>query len=103
MHEASRVFASDACAGEEAKQGEAREVPGECRGSGGDKINAKSNEEEALAAQPVGQPVEQEGAEHGAGQIEAAGQSHFGIREGEGWALSERSGNRAGESDLQSV
>jgi hypothetical protein len=46
---------------------------GECGRGGGDEVDAKRNEEQALATEPIGQPAEQERSEHCAGEIEAAG------------------------------
>jgi hypothetical protein len=83
-----RVLAADACAGDEAEQGKARKVPSECGRGGGDEVDAKGDEEEALATEPIGQPAEQERPEHCAGEIEAAGEPDLGIGEGKTWALS---------------
>ena len=75
------VFAADAGAGEKAKQREAPEIPGQRGGRGGAEIDRKRDEEELLAPEPVGQPAEEQRAEHGAGQIGAGGETDVGIAE----------------------
>jgi hypothetical protein len=69
------VFAADSSAGDEAEHDEAPGVPRQARGRGGNKINRERDREELLASPTVGQPAEQNGAEHSAGEISAAGEA----------------------------
>ena len=59
-----RVLAADAEAGEEAAERERSEVPGERGEHRRDEIDRERDEEQALAAEPVGEPAEHERAEH---------------------------------------
>ena len=63
----------------------------------------KRNEEQPLASKTIGEPAEQERAEHRACKIEAAGKSDLGIGEIEGWAFLERAGNGARKRHFQPV
>ena len=98
-----RVLAADAGAGEEAEQREAPQVPGERRRRRRDQVDGERDEEQLLAAEPVGQPAEEDGAQHRAGQIGAAGEADVGAAELQHRALPERAGHRAGQRHLQPV
>ena len=76
------VFAADPGAGQEPEQHEAPQIPRECGGGGGDQIDRKRDEEQPLAPEPVGEPAEEQRAQHGAGDIGAAGNPDIGIGEG---------------------
>jgi hypothetical protein len=73
------VFAADAGAGEEAEQHETPGVPRQTRGGGGQEIDCKRHEKQLLASQPIGQPTEEKGAQHRAGEIAAAGKADLRI------------------------
>ena len=89
------IFATDAGAGEEAEQHEAPQVPRHRGGGGGEQIDRQRDEEQLLAAEPVGQPAEEQRAQHCARQIGAAGEPDIGIAELQHRALLERARQRA--------
>ena len=76
-----RVLAADSGTGQEAKKRECREIFGKGRSRRGEDINPERYEEKTLASEPVGEPTEQERAQHGAGEIGARRQSDLGIAE----------------------
>ena len=86
-----------------AEEGEAPEVPGKRRGGGGHEVDAERDVEQPLAAEPVGQPAEEGGAEHRAGQIGAARKPDLGGRQPQRRALLQGAGQRAGERDLEAI
>ena len=88
------VFAADAGAGEEAKQREAPQVPGQRGRRGGDEIDRERDEEQPLAPEPVGEPAEEQRAQHRAGEIGAAGEPDVGVGEVELRAFLQRAGER---------
>ena len=55
-------------------------------------IDGDGNEEQFLAAEPVGEPAEEEGAEHGAGEIGTAGKPDVGVGEVQHRAVFQRAG-----------
>ena len=97
------IFAADAGAGDEAKQREAEDIPGGGGGRGGGEIDRQRDEEQRLAAEPVGEPAEEERAEHRAGQIGAAGEPDVGVGEAQGGTVLQRARQAAGERHLQPV
>ena len=98
-----RIFAADAGTGQEAKEDKAPEIPGKGGGRGGQEIDGKRNKEQLLAAQPVRQPAEEDGAANRPGQIGTAGQPHVGVAELEHRALFERARQRTDQRDFQAV
>ena len=56
-----------------------------------------------LTSEPIGEPAEQEGAEHRASKIQAAGKPDLGVGEIEAWAFLERAGDSACERDFQAI
>ena len=97
------VFAADAGAGEEAKQGEARQIPRQRGRGGGDEVDAERDEEQPLASEPVREPAEEERAEHRAGEIGAASKPNIGVGEFKVRALFERGRDGAGERHLKPI
>ena len=76
-----RVFAADARAGDEAEEQEAPQIPRE-RGRGGrQQVDGERDEEQLLAPEPVGEPAEEDRAQHRAGEIRAARKPDIGIAE----------------------
>ena len=75
------IFAADAGAGEKAKQREAPEIPRQRGRRGRDEVDRERDEEQLLAAEPVGQPAEEQRAEHRAGEIGAADKPDLGVGE----------------------
>ena len=67
-----RVLAADTGAGEEAEQAEAPEFQDKRRSGGGREVDGERDEEELLAPEPIGEPAEEDGAKHRAGEIGAA-------------------------------
>ena len=98
-----RVFAADAGAGQHAEEAEAPDVPGESRGGGADQIDEQGDEEELLAAEPVGQPAEEKRAADGADQIGGAGEAEVDVAELQGRTLLERARERARQRHLEPV
>jgi hypothetical protein len=99
----SGVLAADAGASEETKQREAPQAPRQCGGSGGREIDRKRDEEQPLAPEPIGEPAEDESAQHRAGEISAAGKADIGIGEVELRALLQGRRHGAGERHLKPV
>jgi hypothetical protein len=66
------VFPPDSGAGEEAEQEERESVPGEASERRRRQIDRDGDEKELLSPEPVGQPTEEQRAEHRAAQIGAA-------------------------------
>ena len=97
------VFAADARAGEEAEQREAPEIPRQRGRRGGDEIDRERDEEQLLAAEPVGQPAEEQRAQHRAGEIGAGGEADVGIAELQDRARLQCAGDRAGERHFEPV
>ena len=56
-----------------------------------------------LRPEPVGEPAEEHGAQHRAGEVGAAGEPDVGVAELEDRALLERAGHGAGQRHLQAV
>src|SRR5215212_3373338 len=98
-----RVLAPDAGPGEEPEEAEAPEVPGEGGGGGRRKVNEKRDKEEFFTPETIRQPAEEDGAEHCAGQVGAAGEPDVRVAEAERRAFFERTGERARKRHLQSV
>ncbi len=97
------VFAADAGAGEETKQRVARDIPRQ-RGRGcGREIQRERDEEQLLAADPVGEPAEAERAEHCAGEIGAAGKPDIGVGEAHRGTVLERARQRTRERHFKPV
>ena len=97
------ILAADAGAGEKTKQRKACDIPRGGGRRGGDQIDGQRHEEQSLAAEPVGEPTEEDGAKHGAGEIGAAGNADIGIAEMKHRALFQRARQGAGERHLQPV
>jgi hypothetical protein len=97
------VFAADAGAGEKPHQGETGQIP--CQGGRrrGDEIDQQGDAEEPFAADPVGEPAEEERARNGAGKISAVGQPDIGGGKSQGWAVPQGPGDRTGQGDLQAI
>ncbi len=66
-------------------------------------VDGERDEEQFLAPEPVGEPAEEDRAEHRAGKIRAAGKPDVGIAELQHRALLQRARDRAGERDFQPV
>ena len=90
-------------AGEKAKQREGPEIPRQGGGGGRGQINRERDEKEFLAAEPVGQPAEEQRAEHRAGKIRAADNADVGVGELQRRACFQRARQRAGERDFEAV
>ena len=56
-----------------------------------------------LAPKPIGQPAEEEGAEHGAGEITASGKADLRIAQPQSGTLLELAGQRAGQRHFETV
>ena len=97
------VFPADAGAGEEAKQRETPQIPGQRGGRGGDEIDRKGDEEQPLASEPVGEPAEEQRAQHRASEIGAAGEPDIGVGELELRARLQRRRHGAGQRHLETV
>ncbi len=97
------IFAADAGAGEEAAEREGPQVPGEGGGCRGREVDGKRDEEQLLAAPAIGQPAEEDGAEHGAGEVGAADKADVGGAELQDRAFAQRAGHGAGERHLEAV
>ena len=98
-----RVFAADARARHKAAQREGGKIPGQRGRGGGDEVDRERHEEELLAADPIGEPAEEQGTEHGAREISAAGDADVGIAEAQRRAVLQRARERTGQRHLQSV
>ncbi len=70
---------------------------------GGDEIDRQRDEEQLLAAEPVGEPAEEQRAQHGAGEIGAGGKPDIGIGELQNRTLFQRARQAAGKRHLQPV
>ena len=70
---------------------------------GGDEIDRERDEEQPLAPEPIGEPAEEQCAEHGAGEIGAAGKPDIGVGETKLRALLQRRRDGAGERHLEAV
>ena len=103
MLEAIAVYSPPMPAPVRSGTGEARKIPSECGRCGRDEIDAKRDEEEALASLPIGEPAEQERPEHRAGQIGAAGETDIGIGHAEACARLERSCDGTGKRHFQAI
>src|SRR5262249_10355723 len=90
-------------AGQEAEQHEAPYVPGEGRSDSGEEVDREGDEEELLAAEPVGQPAEEQRPQHSAGEIGAGGEADIRVAELEGGTFLERAGDGAGHRYLEAV
>ena len=97
------VFAADAGAGEKAHQQEGPQVPGERRAGGGQQVEGQRDVEQPLAAQPVGEPAEEQRPADRPRDVGAAGKAHLGRGEMQDRALPQRPGQRARECHLQPV
>ena len=79
-------------------------IPGQRGRRGGDEIDRERDEEQLLAPEPVGQPAEEQRAEHRAGQIGAAGEPDVGVGELQRRALLQSAGEIApAERHLEAV
>ena len=92
------VFAADAGAGEETKQRVARDIPRQRGGGGRGEIDRERDEEQFLAADPIGEPAEADRAEHRAGKIERVGKADVEIGKMHGRAFLQRARQRAGQA-----
>ena len=97
------IFAADAAAGEETEQEEGEAVPGEPGQRRRDEVDDDGGEEELLAAEPVGQPAEEQRADDRAEKIGAAGQADLGIRESKRRAFLQGRRDRTGERHFEPV
>ena len=98
-----RVLAADAGPGEEAEQAIAPEIPGEGGGGARREIYGKGDEEELLSSETVGQPAEEDRAEHRTGEVSAAGEPDIRIGEAERRAFLQRAGQRSRQRHLKPV
>ena len=73
------VFAADAGAGQKAEQREDREILCERAGGSGGDVDPERDEEQPLAAEAIGEPAEEERAEHRAGEIRACRRADLGV------------------------
>ena len=76
-----RVFAADAGAGEETKQGEAPEAPRAGGRRGREQVDGKRNKKKLLPPEAIGQPAEEDRAQHGARKIGARREPNLAVRE----------------------
>ena len=83
------------------EEGEA--VPCESGHRRGDEVDDDGGEEEFLAAEPVGQPAEEQRADDGAEKIGAAGQADLGIRESQRRAFLQGWRDGARERDFEPI
>ena len=90
-------------AGDEAEEGEGGEVPGEAAGGGADEVDEDGEGEELLAAEAVGEPSEEEGADDGADEVGAGGDAELGFGEFQGWAVRDGAGEGSDEGDFEAV
>jgi len=97
------IFPADARAGEKAEQREAREIPRKGGGRGRKKVHRERDEEQLLASEPIGQPAEEQRADHGASKIGAGGETDIGIAELKDWARLQCACDRAGERHFEPV
>ena len=97
------VLAADAGAGQKPEQRIACDAPGQRRRRGGRKIKRQGDEEQFLAADPIGQPAEAQRAEHRAGKIATVGKPDVDIRKMQCRAFLQRTGQRARQRDLKPV
>ena len=97
------VFAADAAAGEEPEEKERRAVPRSASKRGRDQVDSDGDEKQELASQAVGQPAEEQGAEHGAGQVGAGGDPDFRIGKMQRRASFQGAGDRSGQRHLEPV
>jgi hypothetical protein len=97
------VFPADPGPGQEAKKRKAPETPGQGGGGRRHEIDGKRNKEELLAPKAVGQPAEEQGAEHRTGKISAACQADLGVAELEHGALLQGPGHRPDQGDLKAI
>ena len=70
---------------------------------GGQEIERERDEEELLAAEPVGENAEENSAENGAGEIAAAGEPNVAVGEMQRRARLQRTGDRTRERHFQPV
>jgi hypothetical protein len=79
------------------------QIPGQGGRGGGDEIDRKRDEEQPLAPEPIGEPAEEQCAEHCARKISAAGKSDVGIRETQLRAFLERGRDRTRQRHLETI
>ncbi len=97
------VFAADAGAGEKAERDEAPRIPRQPRGRGRREINDEGDCEQLLAPEPIGQPAEEDRAEHCTGEITASGKADLRIAQSQSGGLLELAGKRAGQRHFETV
>src|SRR5262249_11966503 len=72
-----RVFATDACTGQSAKQSERPKIPREPRRNGGEQVDADGDREEFLSAETIGHISKEKRTGDCAYEIGAAGETDF--------------------------
>ena len=97
------VFAADAGSCEAAEHRKTAEIPGERGRRGGEQIERQGHVEEFPAAEPIGQPAEQDRARHCAGQVATGRGADFGVAQPEPRARLERARERARQGHLEPV
>jgi hypothetical protein len=97
------VFPTDAGAGQHPEQRERPEIPRQAAGDGGDQINQHRQREQFLAAEPVGEPAEEQRAGDGTDQIEAGGGADLAGGQVQCGAVRQRAGQGADDGHLQPV
>ena len=78
-------------------------VPREAGQRGRDEVDGDGDEKQELAPKPVGQPAEEQRAEHGARQISAARDAHLRIGKMQRRACFQRARDGAGQRHLEPV
>ena len=97
------IFPADSRAGQKAEDEERRPVPRRAGQRRGGQVDGDGHEEQLLAAQPVGQPAEDQGAEDRAGEVGAGGEADPGIGKAQRRARLQRPGDRPCERHLEPV
>ena len=97
------VLAADARARQEAEQGEDREILRQRAGGGGGDIDAERDEEQPLAPEAIGEPAEEECAEHRAGEIRACRRADLGVGKLQRGTRLQCARDRTGERHLEPV
>jgi hypothetical protein len=97
------VLATDAGSRQQAEQREHREVGGQRRGRRRGEVQAEGQREELLAAELVSEPAEEQGARHGANQVETSGEADLHVAQVQHRARLERTGDRARDRYLKAI
>ena len=79
------------------------EIPRKGGRRGRKKVHRERDEKQLLASEPIGQPAEEQRADHGAGKIGAGGETDIGIAELKDWARLQCACDRAGERHFEPV